>query len=181
MTGRNAEQTPTLPGVGALPETSDLDVAVTVARRILASYGDSSRDGFTYPAAYGATYEALRLLVRAVGNRCNCPTVGPRAAMNPDDEKGYSLASTPGGDQRCPAAHPEARELRELLAAVREALTLPFDTDDYDRRLIARAGWAHTVMAAVLDDTTEDVGWNADFLRSKLTADSADTRRGEGQ
>ncbi|MFK4100789.1 hypothetical protein ACI2L1_12080 [Streptomyces sp. NPDC019531] len=73
------------------PEPSDLAVAIRVARKMLAAYGDSSADGFDYPAAYGAVSEALRILVRAV-----------------DGEKGCTLTGTPGGDQqRCPAAHPE--------------------------------------------------------------------------
>ena len=68
----------------------------------------------------------------------------------------------------------EARELRDLLAAVLDALTLPHDVDDYQQRLTNRAGWAHTVIKAVVDSDREDVGWNADFLRSKLTAEQAD-------
>ncbi|MFG2855681.1 hypothetical protein ACGFZ9_34275 [Streptomyces mirabilis] len=80
----------------------------------------------------------------------------------------------------------EPRDLRDLLAAVREALTLPYDADGYDRRAIERTGWARTVLDAVLDNPGEDIGWNADFLRSKLTAEQADadartTKRGEGQ
>jgi predicted nucleotidyltransferase len=49
-----------------LAERSDLDVAVTVARTLLADYSDSSRDGFSYPEAYGALRESLRILVRAL-------------------------------------------------------------------------------------------------------------------
>lgn len=72
--------------VGALPEPSDLAVAVSVARKMLAAYGDSSSVGFTYPAAYGAVSEALRILVRAL-----------------DAEPVSTVVDTP----RCPAAHPE--------------------------------------------------------------------------
>jgi len=48
-------------------EPSDLDVAIRVGQHLLADYGDSSRDGFSYPEAYGALREALRLLLRAHG------------------------------------------------------------------------------------------------------------------
>lgn len=140
-------------------EPSDLAVAISVAQQLLGSDSVLS------------LREALRLLLRALD-------------AEPHGEKGYSLVSTPGGDQvTAEAASPgEARELRDLLAAIREALGLPFDADGYDRRLISRAGWAQTVMAAVLDDPGEDIGWNADFLRSKLTAEQARAaKRGEVQ
>lgn len=71
----------------------------------------------------------------------------------------------------------EARELRALLAAVREAFALPFDTADYDRRLVTRVGWSQTVVAAVLDNPSEDIGWNAGFLRSKLAAEQAEAEQ----
>ncbi|MER7927062.1 hypothetical protein ABTY96_28550 [Streptomyces sp. NPDC096057] len=73
-----------------------------------------------------------------------------------------------------PSQTNEVRELRNLLAAVLDALTLPYDADDYQRRLTDRAGWAHTVVKAVVDSNREDIGWNADFLRSKLAAEQAD-------
>lgn len=72
----------------------------------------------------------------------------------------------------------EARALRDLLAAVLDALTLPYDVDDYEQRLTNRAGWAHTVIKAVVDSDREDVGWNADFLRAKLTAEKAGAEKG---
>ncbi|MCZ4516729.1 hypothetical protein O3Q52_53255, partial [Streptomyces sp. ActVer] len=46
---------------------SDLAIAVRIARTLLADYNDSSRAGFSYPEAYGALAEALRILLRAVG------------------------------------------------------------------------------------------------------------------
>ncbi|MCZ4516728.1 hypothetical protein O3Q52_53250, partial [Streptomyces sp. ActVer] len=46
---------------------SDLAIAVRIARTLLADYNDSSADGFSYPEAYGALAEALRILLRAVG------------------------------------------------------------------------------------------------------------------
>lgn len=90
-----AEQAPTLPGVGALPEPSDLAVAIRVGQKLLAAYGDSSGfDVFAYAQAHGALAEALRILLRAVG-------------AEPAEAKGSSLVRTPGGGQRCPAAHPD--------------------------------------------------------------------------
>lgn len=49
----------------ALAEPSDLTVAIRVAQHLLADYGDSSRDGFSYSEAYGALREGLRLVLRA--------------------------------------------------------------------------------------------------------------------
>lgn len=73
-----------------------------------------------------------------------------------------------------PTSNNEARDLRQLLAVVLDALTLDYAVDNYDERIRDRAGWAHTVIKAVVDSDREDVGWNADFLRSKLTAEQAD-------
>ncbi|MFE8944518.1 hypothetical protein [Streptomyces sp. NPDC007856] len=73
------------------------------------------------------------------------------------------------GTTQIPAST-EARELRDLLAAIREALALPFGVADYQQRLLERAAWARTVADAVLDDPGEDIGWNADYLRGKLAA-----------
>ncbi|WP_406457072.1 hypothetical protein OH768_24835 [Streptomyces sp. NBC_01622] len=68
----------------------------------------------------------------------------------------------------------EARELRRLLAVVLDAITLDYAAPDYERRLADRAGWAHTVLTAVTDGTSNDIGWEADFLRSKLTAEETE-------
>ncbi|MFK0125577.1 hypothetical protein ACIQSP_19960 [Streptomyces nigra] len=76
------------PGCGPL-----LDTALQVARQILADFGDSRRDGFSYPAGYGATFEALRLLVRAVDAETGDVPSGP--------------SSSSGAGARCPAAHPD--------------------------------------------------------------------------
>jgi hypothetical protein len=56
------ETCPTRPAA----EPSDLAVAIRVAQQLLADYGDSRRDGFSYPEAYGAITEALRLVLRAL-------------------------------------------------------------------------------------------------------------------
>ncbi|MFF4823157.1 hypothetical protein ACFY20_08980 [Streptomyces sp. NPDC001312] len=75
-----------------LREQSELSVAVSVARDMLATYADVDHgDIFALNQAHGAIREALRILLRALGA----------------DEKGSGLVRVPGGDQRCPAAHPE--------------------------------------------------------------------------
>lgn len=67
----------------------------------------------------------------------------------------------------------EAGELRALLAAVLDALTLPYDTDDYEKRIVDRAVWAQTTIKGALEEDPAGIGWNADFLRRKLAAEEA--------
>lgn len=97
MSATPAEQAPTLV-VGALPgpiEPSDLAVAIRVAQYMLAKHGKASPgDLFGVNQAYGAVTEALRLVLRALD-------------AEPAEDKGYTLTGTPGGDQRCAAAHPD--------------------------------------------------------------------------
>lgn len=74
-----------------------------------------------------------------------------------------------------PATSPSnARDLRNLLEAVLEALTLPYDTPDYDQRILNRAAEARVIATAALAEDPADIGWNVDFLRAKLTAEQAD-------
>ncbi|MFB6617003.1 hypothetical protein ACFC5H_09165 [Streptomyces rochei] len=61
----------------------------------------------------------------------------------------------------------EVRDLRALLTAVLDAITLPCDAPGYEARLVERAGWALTVRKA-LDEDPADLGWNVDYLRQKL-------------
>lgn len=98
MTGRKQnEQAPTTP-VGALPPTapepSDLDVAIRVAQQMLGDYADVDHGNiFALNQAHGAIREALRILLRAVGAEADgAPVFG---------------ASSSGGTERCPAAHPD--------------------------------------------------------------------------
>lgn len=74
-----------------------------------------------------------------------------------------------------------ARDLRNLLEAVLEALAVPHDADDYRRRLDARAGWAAATIKGALADDPADIGWNADFLRSKMDAEQAEATRRAGR
>lgn len=51
-----------------LREACDLDVAISVARKMLAAYSDTSSFGeFGYAQAHGALSESLRILLRALG------------------------------------------------------------------------------------------------------------------
>jgi len=83
---------------------------------------------------------------------------------------------------RKPTPSTEARDLRALLDAVLEALTLDYAVDDYDERIKNRAGLAQVVLRDGLD-APDRIGWNADWLRSKLTAEQADAeaKAGEGK
>jgi hypothetical protein len=74
---------------------------------------------------------------------------------------------------RKPTPTSEARDLRALLAVVLDAITLPYDTPDYDERIKERAGLAKVVIRDGLD-VPDRIGWNADWLRSKLTAEQAE-------
>lgn len=81
-----------------LREPSDLDTAIRVAQQMLAHYGDSSRDGFSYPEAYGAQREALRLLLRALGAEA-LSRVEQRAGMPASG--GEPIRTCHGQCQRC--------------------------------------------------------------------------------
>ena len=77
-----------------------------------------------------------------------------------------------------PAESAEARELRDLLAAVLDALTLDFGVDGYDERIKDRAGIAKIVIRDALDEP-DRIGWNADWLRAKLREEEARHPGGE--
>lgn len=70
----------------------------------------------------------------------------------------------------------EARELRELLTVVVEALTLPFEVDDYDARILRRASLAKVIAGEALTEKPDNLGWNADYLRGKLRAEERGER-----
>lgn len=54
--------------LGQVAVPSDLAVAIRVAQKMLAAYGDTSNFGeFGYAQAHGALSESLRILLRAVG------------------------------------------------------------------------------------------------------------------
>ena len=68
----------------------------------------------------------------------------------------------------------EARDLRTLLNTVLAALTLPYDTPDYDQRILRRAALARTLAGAALAESTASLGWSTDYLRQQLTAEQHD-------
>ncbi|MGW5367822.1 hypothetical protein ACWER6_20740 [Streptomyces sp. NPDC004009] len=69
----------------------------------------------------------------------------------------------------------EASDLRALLEAVCDALTVP--GDDLDRRRIYdRAMWARTTIRGALDEVPEDLGWNAGYLRRKMAEEETANR-----
>jgi hypothetical protein len=68
----------------------------------------------------------------------------------------------------------DARDLRNLLEAVLEAVTLPYDAPEYARRMETRADWVRATVKGALEEDPADVGWNADFLRSRLRAEEAE-------
>lgn len=76
---------------------------------------------------------------------------------------------------RKPAESTEARDLRDLLAAVLDALTLDFGVDGYDERIKDRAGFAKLSVADALAEP-DRTGWNADWLRRKLRQEEAGRR-----
>ncbi|MCM1976802.1 MULTISPECIES: hypothetical protein [unclassified Streptomyces] len=83
---------------------------------------------------------------------------------------------------RKPTPASEARDLRALLATVVDALTLPYDLDDYDQRLLRRAGLVRVLVSEALKENPDSLGWNVDYLRTKLTAEQAEqAERGEGR
>lgn len=69
----------------------------------------------------------------------------------------------------------EASDLRALLEAVCEALTVPGEDRDH-RRMYDRAMWTLTTIRGALDEAPEDIGWNAQYLRRKLAEEQASSR-----
>jgi hypothetical protein len=78
-----------------------------------------------------------------------------------------------------PIPSTEARDLRALLAVVLEALTLPYDSPDYDRRVLERAALARTTVGPALAEASADLGWNVDYLQQKLAAEEAEAAERE--
>ncbi|WP_435270630.1 hypothetical protein [Streptomyces sp. 1222.5] len=76
-------------------------------------------------------------------------------------------------NDRTPVPRPgRPEELRALLAAVLEAIALPYpatfgDSQVHDRILIDRVLHARVALEGVLQ-RGDDAGWSADYLRSRL-------------
>jgi hypothetical protein len=84
--------------------------------------------------------------------------------------------------------------VRDLLAAVLEAVTLPHDALEHARRMQTRADWVRATLEGALEEDArqEDplgFGWHAGFLRGRIAAEDAGAAaraekragRGEGQ
>lgn len=63
----------------------------------------------------------------------------------------------------------DARELRALLEAVLDALTVPDDTANYSHQISNRALWVRTTLEGALAEDPAGIGWNADYLRRKVS------------
>jgi hypothetical protein len=68
----------------------------------------------------------------------------------------------------------DARDLRRLLEAVLEAVTLPHGTGEHARRMEIRADWVRATLKGALEEDPDSIGWNADFLRSRLRAEETE-------
>lgn len=68
----------------------------------------------------------------------------------------------------------DARDLRRLLEAVLEAVTLPYDGPEHARRMETRAGWVRATLKGALAEDPANVGWNTDFLRGRLAAEETE-------
>jgi hypothetical protein len=67
-----------------------------------------------------------------------------------------------------------AHDLRQLLEAVREAVTIPYNAPEYALRLQTRTDWVLTTLKGLREGDPDDAGWLADYLRNKLAAEEAE-------
>lgn len=68
----------------------------------------------------------------------------------------------------------DASDLRQLLEAVLEAVTLPTDTPEHARRMEIRADWVRATVKGALADDPAGIGWHADYLRGKLRTEETE-------
>ncbi|MDX3777758.1 hypothetical protein [Streptomyces europaeiscabiei] len=81
----------------------------------------------------------------------------------------------PASSPSTPTQNPgDARDLRNLLEAVLEAVTLPYDGTDHARRMETRADWVRATVKGALEEDPTGIGWNADFLRGRLAAEETE-------
>lgn len=64
--------------------------------------------------------------------------------------------------------------IRELLAAVLEAIDVPHHTPDYERRIVDRSVLALVVARAALAEDPDNMLWNVDYLRTLLAGEQAE-------
>jgi hypothetical protein len=81
----------------------------------------------------------------------------------------------PASSPSTPTQNPgDARDLRNLLEAVLEAVTLPHDGLEHARRMETRADWVRATVKGALEEDPASIGWNADFLRTRLRAEETE-------
>lgn len=68
----------------------------------------------------------------------------------------------------------EAADLRRLLEAVLEAVTLPDAGLEHARRMETRADWVRATVKGALAEDPANIGWNTDFLRGRLAAEETE-------
>lgn len=86
-----------------------------------------------------------------------------------------SGSNAPASSPSTPTQNPgDARDLRQLLEAVLEAVTLPHDTPEHARRMETRADWVRATVKGALEEDPDGIGWNADFLRGRLAAEETE-------
>ena len=90
------------------------------------------------------------------------------ADLSPRPEAPASSPSTPTQNPG------DARDLRNLLEAVLEAVTLPYSGPEHARRMETRADWVRATVKGALEEDPSGIGWNADFLRGRLAAEQAE-------
>lgn len=73
-----------------------------------------------------------------------------------------------------PTPAEEARDLRNLLEAVLEAVTLSYEGLDHARRMETRADWVRATVKGALEEDPANIGWNADFLRGRIAAEETE-------
>ncbi|MFJ8603411.1 hypothetical protein ACIREM_32835 [Streptomyces shenzhenensis] len=83
---------------------------------------------------------------------------------------------------KTPTPSTEARDLRALLETVVQALTLPYDLDDYDARILRRADLVRVLVREALAEQPGNLGWNLVYLRNQLNAEHVEaTQRGKNR
>ena len=74
-----------------------------------------------------------------------------------------------------PTTNPgDARDLRNLLEAILEAVTLPYEGTDRARRMETRADWVRATLRVALQEDPASLAWDADFLRGRLRAEESE-------
>lgn len=83
----------------------------------------------------------------------------------------------PAMPHHTPAPQPtrpgDAHDLRALLEAVLAVLAVPYTAADYDAQIHSRTYLIRATLEGALAEDPDGIGWNADYLRSKVAAEQA--------